>query len=365
MTPPPPDMMLPERAPTDHPDLPTMDYHGGPVLAAPEVYTIVWKGDEQLGAQVNTFVEWMLNSDSYWTPGTSEYGVGKGKAMGVLVLPDAKPATLDDSAVGPMIKAHIADGSFPAPNVNTIFSFVVPETTQSTMQGGKGCQEYGGYHAETRTVAGGQTYVPYAINLQCMGQGSVFDETTMVISHEIAEASTDPHPFTRPGYSSDSAPLGGEDGDLCNPLASKQSATVSDGTDGGTSDQTYVVARLWSNKAAKSGNTDPCQPAPANQPYFNVAVNPVNIDISAGDDADAVLEPYSFGDVGSLKWTLEGQPDTTIKLTPTSGTVMPGDSIALKVHTTSSTQSGVYPVLILVQAAKGGHNLWTSSITVQ
>jgi hypothetical protein len=369
-----PDLSFPKRDPTDHPPLPTMDYYGGPTLAAPEVWTIVWQGDEALGAQVNGFVGWMLNSDDYWTTGTGEYGVGKGKAMGVIVLPVAAPATLDDSAVGPMIKAHIADGLFPKPNANTLLAFVVPAGTKSTMYGAAGCQEYGGYHAETRMAAGSTTYVPYAINLQCAGfsGGSLFDSLTMVTSHEVAEASTDPHPFTKPGYVNQSAPLGGEDGDLCNPLALKMMATVAGDADAGTADamQTYVVARLWSNKNAKAGNVDPCQPAPKSTPYFNVAVDPTDIQASTvtdpnGMDITAKIEPYAYGDVGAIKWTLEGQPGTGIKVSPTSGTANAGDTIGMTVHIDSTAMSGTYPILLFVQAAKGGHNLWTSSITIQ
>src|SRR5947209_15279158 len=38
----------------------------GPVLNAPEVWTVVWQGDEALGDKVQKFMSWMLQSD-YWT----------------------------------------------------------------------------------------------------------------------------------------------------------------------------------------------------------------------------------------------------------------------------------------------------------
>ena len=94
---------------------------GGAGLPAMEIWTIVWKGDRELGERVNTFHDWMLNSD-YWTQSLAEYGVGKGKAMGVIELPDAPPAALDDSAMSPLIKANIASGLFPQPDSNTLLA---------------------------------------------------------------------------------------------------------------------------------------------------------------------------------------------------------------------------------------------------
>src|SRR5262249_38608606 len=106
--PPPPDMSLPKRDPTDHPALTQMDYYGRQTLAAPEVWTVVWQGDEALGAKTNDFINWMLNSgNDFWTPGVSEYKVGAGKGMGVIVLPDAAPATIDDTMLTAMVKTHI------------------------------------------------------------------------------------------------------------------------------------------------------------------------------------------------------------------------------------------------------------------
>jgi hypothetical protein len=375
--PPMPDMSLPKRAPTDHPPLITMDNNGGPTLAAAEVWTIVWKGDEALGQKVQDFTNWMLTNDQYWSSSLGQYAVGSGKGMGVIVLPDTAPATLDDSMVGPMIKAHIADGLFPKPNVNTVLSFVVPEKTQQTMYGGKGCSEYGGYHAETRMATGSTTYVPYAINLQCAGftGGTLFDSLTMVVSHELAEVATDPHPFTKPAYDAAAAPLGGEVGDLCNPLATVLKATIVDDTDGGTTSsattvESYYVSRLWSNQAATAGTTDPCVPAPTSHPYFNVAVDPTDVMVTAPtgtktSDFTAKFEPYAFGDVGEIKWQIEGQPIPGVNITPQSGSAMPGDTILMKLHLDSSASSGSYPIIMLTTAQKGGQNLWTSTVTVQ
>ena len=370
-----PDLMLPDRDPTDHPPLLQMDPNTGTVLKAIEVWTIVWQGDEELGARTNRFADWMVQSD-YWKTSLSEYGVGPGKAMGVLVIPSAPPATLDDSAVGPLVRAAIANGSFPMPNVNTAFSFIVPTKTKSTLQGSAGCQAYGGYHAETRIKTGVNQYVPYLINLQCGGFGGVtaFDSLTEVVSHETSEAATDPHPYFQPGWVQNvGTPLGGEISDLCAGLSMTYPVNVTAPEDGGISDSRYYVTRNWSNKAAAAGNIDPCQPTPPNRPYFNVAVNPTDIDVTPdtsnpdGTDVDAVFEPYAFGDVGVIKWQLEGPPGPGITVTPSKGSGMAGQSIPFKIHIASTVRGNgqSFPIYLATSSAKGGSNQWVSSITIE
>ncbi len=386
------DMMLQGRDPTDHPPLLQMDYFGGTTFASMEVWTIVWAGDEALGARMNEFVDWAVQSDEWWLTAMKEYGVGKGKAMGVLVINAAKPATLDDTAVGPLIRAHIAgtvagDTQWPTPNANTVFAFMVPVTTHSTMFGAQGCTsggaggEYGGYHSETKIATGSKVYVPYAINLQCDGfaGNTLFDALTYVTSHELAETATDGHPQTKPAYVSQSASqngLGGENGDLCNGLQNSYVASQAE-PDAGTIDNTYFVTRLWSNAAAAAGNLDPCQPAPSNKPYFNVAVEsspamePRTPDIMIQTDANgtamvqAQFEPFAFGDVGSIKWSLQTDVGTGVTLVPTSGTANAGDTVRFMINVTKQAQPGGYPIDLFTQSAKGGHNQWTSSITIQ
>src|SRR5579864_3082839 len=47
--------------PTQHPPVPRMSsVSAASTITAPEIWTVVWQGDEALGAQVNTFTTWML-----------------------------------------------------------------------------------------------------------------------------------------------------------------------------------------------------------------------------------------------------------------------------------------------------------------
>src|SRR5581483_3380435 len=304
-------------------------------------------------------------TSDYWTQSLGEYGVGPGKSMGLVVMPTAAPKTIDDQEFTPLIAKLISGGTLPHPNSNTVFAFIVPTTTQSTLNGQTGCASYGGYHSETND----NTNVPYEVNLQCtgFGSGSAFDQLTDVISHEGAEVATDPHPGSRPGWLNDSMPLGGEVGDLCVGLDAQFTATF-DEADAGTLTESYVVTRLYSQQAAAAGTSDPCVPAPK-RPYFNVGVEPadwqVTHDPSMTVTAFAKIEPYAFGDVGIIKWQLEQQPGSGVKITPSSGQAMAGDTIPLQVTVSPTARQRTLPIAIYAQSAKGGTNQWFSTITIQ
>jgi hypothetical protein len=350
---------LPPRDPTDHPPLPQLQDFGGGTIANIELWTVVWPGDEALGARVEQFHRWMVTSD-YWTGSLAEYGVGAGKSNGLVVLPTQPPTTIDDNAFTTLIAHMIQQGQIPTPNKNTVIMFIVPEKTQSTLGGSKGCQSYGGYHSETYDKG---DYV-YSVNLQCPGfsSGSPFDSLTDVLSHEAAEAASDPRPQSRPGWLNTQIPDGSEIGDLCVGLDYTVTAEGQD-TQGNPGSTSYVVTRLYSQKRAAAGVADPCVPAPTH-PYFNVGVAPADWQVTVGTST-AAIEPYAFGDVGLIKWAFEGNPGPGITVTPQSGSAHAGDTIPISVTVTSKASGGTYPVMVYTQSAKGGTNQWFSSITVQ
>ena len=258
LTPPPPDLSPPPRDPKLHPPLPQMDSHGGPVIKAAEIWTVVWTGEESLGAQVNRFHAAMLKSD-YWVQSLGQYGVGAGIAKGVIVLPDRAPSAISDAAIESLI-SDIAQQPAYLSNKNTMYALMIPANTKVTSQfAGSSCRDYGGYHSRTHTNA------VYSINVDCSGS---FDDLTVTLSHEAAEAATDPYPDSRPGWRSDQFAQLGEVGDLCWVLDS----AITDGSD------SWRVTRLWSNEAAAAGDREPCVPADPG-PFFGMAVNPLSIDV--------------------------------------------------------------------------------------
>lgn len=365
-----PDLALPARDPADHPELPQVTNYGGPVLANPEVWTVVWPGDEDLGARVNKFTGWMLSSD-FWVNSMGEYGVGAGVAKGVIVLPSAAPSTIDDKDLKNVVKSVVAMLGEPT-NSNSLIQFVVPEAVKQTMQGGQGCVDYGGYHSQTRSTTGGSVSIAYAVNLQCKeGSKTLFDLLTEVVTHEVAEAASDPLPFNQPGWTNDTVLLGGEIGDLCVELTTSFMATFPGDVDAGVAASTekYVVQRLYSQKAAKAGKSDPCVPAPSS-PYFNVALDPtdavVKLDTTSGSgDTMVKVEPYAMGDVGAIEWTLYGAdmvPGLTVD--PSSGSAAPGETIRMTIHATTAAKGQQVPLVVEAKTSDGVINEWFGSITV-
>src|SRR4051794_30457943 len=61
----PPDLAPQGRNPKEHPDPFAMKERGGPILPSMELYTVVWKGNEDIGAKLDQFHGVMLGSD-YW-----------------------------------------------------------------------------------------------------------------------------------------------------------------------------------------------------------------------------------------------------------------------------------------------------------
>ena len=202
--PPPPDMA---RAPMDHPPLWRLMHGTGPVQPAVEGYTVVWPGDEALGADVADFVDWMLHSD-YWKSSLAEYGVGGGVGKGLIVMPTAAPELLGDAQVQQIAAQLVAGGQVTA-NVNTHLAFIPPPTTTVTNSGIKSCVDFLGYHAHTAGPSG----VADSITVRCPGvAGEPIDQITDTLSHEMGEAAADPEP--RSGYV-DVSPGQQEIADLC------------------------------------------------------------------------------------------------------------------------------------------------------
>ncbi len=362
LAPAPPDLSLPPRPPTDHP-LPTqVTNHGGRSLDREAVWTVVWPGDEQLGAEVDAFHAWMLGSD-YWTQSLAEYGVGAGVANGVIVMPMPAPPQIDYTQFDTFVAQLSAQPQYAADR-NTLFAFIVPATTTVTSTAGNGCDAFGGYHSET---AGG---VVYSVNLQCDFFGGGWSGLTVVLSHEQAEAATDAHPLTSlPGwYSDDFFPS--EIGDLCTGLNDtvavpppNADAGVPDG--GALAPTSYTVSRLYSAKIAAAGNADPCLPAP-DVPYFGAAIAPITVttDDTGAGTATAEVEPFAYGDVGQIKWTIYAQI-TGVIFSTLKGSSNAGDTIPLTVTVTPASSYGTFPIEIYAVAKNGRANLWFSSVTIQ
>ncbi len=314
--------------PAAHTPIPLADYTGGPILKNAKIVTITFDGDtkrdllEQLGDTITQTKWWDAVTDGYCDDKNT--CVGQGSSGGHVHLSDPPAKSYTDSAfstptsIQDFIKAHVADGSFPTPDADTLYAIYFPSSVSIVLDSANSCMDFGAYHNSVTItppevvdggvveggVLGAPVDVAYAIMPRC---GNSTGELTLSASHEFIEAATDPH-VGNPAYYMQNqvwtAGFGGEVGDLCE-LGFNGSVTYVESS--------FIVQRSWSNKAA-AGSHDPCVPAPVgNGPYFNVAPNtPIQatnaIAIKVG--STKVIPLTAFSDAAMDDWTLEVQETT-------------------------------------------------------
>jgi hypothetical protein len=356
----------PDHGRTQHPAPPRLgNVSTTATLKAPEVWTIVWQGDEQLGKDMHEFTGFFLNSQ-FWTTAIGEYGVGAGKAMGVLVVPMPPPPTLDGSEFDTILQDNLGQNGWPTANSNSIFSFIVGPNSKLVANGAESCTQIGGFHTDAYTAG----FAPYAVSFYCtnpVGGLSSTDDLTVSLSHEIGEAASDPQPITNKVNANRLFLGGGEIGDGCNSLNAK----ITDSANG----KTYMVQRLYSDKIASAGangTMDPCQVDDG--PYFGAGLvsggaNPNIVTVKKGGSATFKIEAFSFDpNMDEMKYEIVGSlTGTGITFTPdiarragTNGVqgmweyAVPGSTLSVTVNVAANYQppQGATPLLLLVARSK-------------
>jgi hypothetical protein len=252
-----------------HPPLPQVVNSGGPVLTAPKIQLIAYgtdTGHNDISAFLNELTE-----TTYWSEATSEYGVGPLTIKTPILLSGTAPASIDDTTIQTMLSTNLtgANPAWGAPDGNTIYLFSFPVGSIETRQGAACCMQYGGYHDSTMV---GGTRVSYAIGCGCHGGAGAsltdLQARTIFMSHELAEAATDPQANFNTAYGQADnndiiwtvSAVGSELADMCE--VNEDAFIVPAGG-------TYTVQRIWSNAAAQKSQ-NPCVPATGvNLPYFN------------------------------------------------------------------------------------------------
>jgi len=247
-------------------DIPQVQNNGAAVLKAPVFQSISFSGYDQT-AQIDAFVAG-VGATTYWHDAVAEYGVGPATVEPPVHLTQTAPKTIDDSAIGAWITTTLAAnvGLMP-PSANALYIISYPASTTITLGTSNSCTGFGAYH-NSAPVGGFQ--VAYAIIPECTYPPSTtLQTTTDSLSHELAEATTDPVPIPYSSSTWQGTDVNhtfwevitggdGELGDMCSFFSS--SFYVPPG-------YTYDVQRIWSNVAAKQGH-DPCQPETTGEVYF-------------------------------------------------------------------------------------------------
>lgn len=221
-----------------------VDYHGGPVISnvhvQPIFYGSAWYSDSSLqadAAQLDAYFNFITQSsymDMLAEYDTPSQAIGRGGVAGNLVANTALPSVLDDSRFQSDLNTAIYHGNIARPDANELYFIFTPPDVVVTMGGGNSAQTFLGYHNSFTDYFGDR--VRYAVIPHPIGNGDIpgltaFQQQTVVSSHELAEAVTDPDPSS--GWV-DPSQQAGEIGDLAN----KQVVYLDN----------YAVQKEWSNR---------------------------------------------------------------------------------------------------------------------
>jgi hypothetical protein len=334
--------------PAAHFPMPQFINLGGKVLASPRIITVTFVGNANRDA-LRMFDDQIL-IDPWWGLVTQGYGIGAATGGVYIELPDTvSNTTLDDTNdIQPMIAGWVASGALPAPDSNSLYMIYFPSTTTITLQGETSCNYFGAYHnSGPVALEAGTLDTAYAIMPDC---GDGLPEITLSASHELIEASTDPHPETGTawyGYNDAWFAMQGQTGgqgevaDVC------QSSRYVTDTAGN------YLSRSWSNVAAMASQ-DPCQPETPGENFFAIAVPTQN-------EASKTVSGMTSGGYIPMK---QGQTQT-IDSVIFSDAQLPSDvqlTVGTKGHGTLGPLGGGITATLSPTA---GHNGMHVALTIQ
>ena len=341
-----------------HSPLPTMANFGGPVLPAPQIVTFTFSNTANAAA-LQAFGA-TITQTPWFTDVTRDYCIHDGgtcitagpTGLSVDITTAAAASYTDtfgqgdagaadlEQFINQQISAAVAASAIPAPGPSSLYVFYFPSTTSivsdgAGMNGGTSCSSFSGYHSNM-TYTDGTTPIVYAIIPDCAGSRPTRELSSMTTaaSHEIAEATTDPHVNTEPTWYLDQ-PIGitdaaisvpqfrndpwattftyGEVGDNCERLPAR-TWTLDAGPPGG--DAGYIVQRIWSMSAAAAGH-NPCVPVPAGETYYNASTDKAIYVANVGDTF--TVDVTAFSEVARPSWRLDALDYTPTQMTDSSG----------------------------------------------
>lgn len=222
---------------------PKLLFNGGPLIEEVNIVSVYWgaqwNNDPNLRGYkigMDQFFDYIVTSpliDQLKEYDAGGYVIDHGQHSQSIVIDSSVPgASVTDTAIQQMLQSWIQSGELPPFDANTLYIFFTPPDTIVHMGGGASCLSFCGYHDAIQ----GEIFYAVLPWPGCNGCGSLggdgdaFKALTVVASHEIAEAITDPIPG-QGWYDS----IHGEIGDICE--AQGQIKQLGQ----------YTIQLLWSN----------------------------------------------------------------------------------------------------------------------
>lgn len=212
-------------------------FHGGPLLQNVQVESVYygqpWTTDstlQQQASQTDGFLQYFTSSP--YLDALAQYNVGHGSFVkNDVISQNPSGSTIDDSRIRNILNSQITGGQLSQPNGNSLYIFFTAPGVTVTDGKQNSIKDFAGYHDVFQDTAGDAVYyavIPYPTGNVSSLPLTNFQQETLVLSHEIAEAVTDPD--TQSGWFD--GRTGNEIGD------------IAEGTSGVLSG--YVVQGVWS-----------------------------------------------------------------------------------------------------------------------
>jgi hypothetical protein len=290
---------------------PQLPRHGTAILAPMRLVTIV-SANEALAARLEAFGAALVKSQWYRTVG-NEYGLGAaGPALSVTGpaiaagTPSA-PIGFTDAQVQKYIAGVIQAHASLTPDGRTVYLLYLPDGVTSPVGTNLNadCSAGAGHHASSATIS--TLNDGYAVVQRCPTYDPVEyppeQLLTIIASHEVVEAATDPMPETDATYQL-WLPLG-TSAWLRSPWIEIEGAFMVEVGDLCMSDRTFeggfAYQRIFSDAAAAQGSA-PCLPTPAS-PYYSVTAPQEWYVGAAGQQVEIPLTGWSTGPRGD--WVVQ------------------------------------------------------------
>ena len=245
-------------------------YFGGPVIGNVKVVVVFWGngvdpttksdiGGFYSSVTNSTYMDWLdpeYNTNRISAAGKegTKQNIGRGSlASEITISPINTAKTLDKVDVEAELVAQIDKGKLPKPDGNILFMIHYPAGITLTSGGEASCQAWCGDHEGFTSAKYGYIYyammpdVTGSCRFGCGFGGSDFDSLTVIASHELVEAVTDPMcPNIGQSGAFPAAWLAqdqNEVGDLCADGGAPSASVV-------TSSKTYAVQSEWNNSTS-------------------------------------------------------------------------------------------------------------------
>ncbi len=240
-----------------------LKYNGGPLMEHVRVATLFWgpswrqdQKQRQLSDYMNGFFQdlfadgrFMANLAQYSAGG---YTIGNGEFIATDTDEKQPPARVKDGQIHAEIRAQVAAGNLPKPDANTLYVVFTPPNVVIELEGGESGKDFLGYHSYAVAFLEDEfayAVIPYSDKHEIEpGNPRLMTDT---VSHELAEAVTDPRvSFSELGWYDEH---NGEIADIVDYLYYDHRIGPHDLWDvlEGTAGRRYLVQKQWSNRDGK------------------------------------------------------------------------------------------------------------------